>query len=187
LRRLRSIPPTGLSTRRGTYSSIVDLFASQIEQIRPPERKSVAESSEEIVELNNPGAYIGKYQNRTAPYMVEPMEVLTSPEFEACVFCGPAQCGKTQSLIVNWLAHAAVLEPLDLIIYSPSQAAARDFSMRRVDRLHRDSKRVKAALLPSKDKDNVFDKHYYNTLSSFVNGCYYGEPRNVMVTLRGAL
>ncbi|WP_274521447.1 TonB-dependent receptor [Xanthomonas arboricola] len=35
--------------------------------------------------------------------------------------------------------------------------------------------------------NNVFDKHYYNTLSSFVNGRYYGEPRNVMVTLRGAL
>ncbi|WP_355582702.1 TonB-dependent siderophore receptor [Xanthomonas cannabis] len=35
--------------------------------------------------------------------------------------------------------------------------------------------------------NNVFDKRYYTTLSSFVNGRYYGEPRNVMVTLRGAL
>ncbi|MEA9808938.1 TonB-dependent siderophore receptor [Xanthomonas campestris pv. raphani] len=35
--------------------------------------------------------------------------------------------------------------------------------------------------------NNVFDKRYYSTLSSFVNGRYYGEPRNVMVTLRGAL
>ncbi|MGQ3469441.1 hypothetical protein [Xanthomonas campestris] len=34
--------------------------------------------------------------------------------------------------------------------------------------------------------NNVFDKRYYSTLSSFVNGRYYGEPRNVMVTLRGA-
>ena len=35
--------------------------------------------------------------------------------------------------------------------------------------------------------NNVFDKRYYSTLSSFVNANYYGDPRNVVLTLRGTL
>jgi outer membrane receptor for ferric coprogen and ferric-rhodotorulic acid len=35
--------------------------------------------------------------------------------------------------------------------------------------------------------NNVFDKRYYSTLSSFVNANYYGDPRNVVLTLRGSL
>ena len=35
--------------------------------------------------------------------------------------------------------------------------------------------------------NNLFDKRYYSTLSSFVNANYYGDPRNLVLTLRGAL
>ncbi|MFD4837388.1 TonB-dependent siderophore receptor [Achromobacter sp. NPDC058515] len=34
---------------------------------------------------------------------------------------------------------------------------------------------------------NVFDKHYYGMLSQIRRGNHYGEPRNVMLTLRGTL
>lgn len=34
---------------------------------------------------------------------------------------------------------------------------------------------------------NVFDKHYYSMVSQIRRGNHYGEPRNVMVTLRGTL
>jgi outer membrane receptor for ferric coprogen and ferric-rhodotorulic acid len=33
--------------------------------------------------------------------------------------------------------------------------------------------------------NNVFDKTYYSSLANFVNSNYYGDPRNVMVTVRG--
>ncbi|PWB35622.1 TonB-dependent siderophore receptor [Pseudomonas sp. SDI] len=33
--------------------------------------------------------------------------------------------------------------------------------------------------------NNLFDKHYYQTIGSSVRGNWYGEPRNYMVTLRG--
>jgi len=33
--------------------------------------------------------------------------------------------------------------------------------------------------------NNVFDKTYYSSLTHFVNGSYYGDPRNVMLTVRG--
>lgn len=34
--------------------------------------------------------------------------------------------------------------------------------------------------------NNLFDKRYYSTLANFVNSNYYGDPRNVMLTLRGS-
>lgn len=68
----------------------------------------------------------------------------------------------TQALILNWLAYSIRVDPMDMIIYSPTQAAARDFSMRRVDRLHRHSKEIGALLARDRDADNKFDKHYRN-------------------------
>lgn len=66
----------------------------------------------------------------------------------------------TQGLILNWLAYSVAVDPMDMIIYSPTKGAARDFSMRRVDRLHRDSKEVGSRLLKKRDADNKFDKLY---------------------------
>jgi outer membrane receptor for ferric coprogen and ferric-rhodotorulic acid len=34
--------------------------------------------------------------------------------------------------------------------------------------------------------NNVFDKRYYKAVAGFGNGSYYGDPRNVMLTVRGA-
>lgn len=33
--------------------------------------------------------------------------------------------------------------------------------------------------------NNVFDKTYYTSSTTLVNGNYYGDPRNLMLTLRG--
>ncbi len=94
--------------------------------------------------------------------MVEPMETLTSRILNGVVFVGPAQCGKTQSLILNWVAHSARVDGMDMIVYSPTQAAARDFSVRRIDRMHRASPEIGAAMLKDRDADNKHDKHYRN-------------------------
>ncbi|MNF11963.1 Fe(3+)-pyochelin receptor precursor [compost metagenome] len=34
--------------------------------------------------------------------------------------------------------------------------------------------------------NNVFDKRYYSSVAALVNGNYYGDPRNFMLTLRGS-
>ncbi len=120
------------------------------------------EWAEDVRFINQPGAFVGDWNNDTTPYMVEPAEVLTSPQFKGNVFCGPAQCAKTDALIVNWIGYAATTDPQDMIVYSPTFTAARDFSMRRVDRLHRHTKEVGQALVKDKDSDNKFDKHYEN-------------------------
>lgn len=94
--------------------------------------------------------------------MREPMDMLQSRFHTAVIFVASAQSAKTQALILNWVAYSALVDGMDMIIFSPTQQAARDFSIRRIDRLHRYSPEIRAAQMPSRDADNVYDKHYRN-------------------------
>lgn len=146
----------------GNFNSLEDIFIELTELLRPPERISVSEAAEKYVVLNNPGSYIGPYTNRLAPYMVEPMDELQSRVFTGLVFVAPAQSAKTQALILNWIAYSVVIDGLDMIIYNPTQSAARDFSVRRIDRMNRHSPSIGTVLLADRDADNVYDKQYKN-------------------------
>lgn len=157
------LQPRTTKKKVSKYKSLGDLFARTAEKVFvPPRRMTVSEWAEEFRYINQPGAYVGDWENDTTPYMVEPADTLTMTEYKGEVFVGPAQCAKTDSLIVNWVGYSATTDPQDMIIYSPTFTAARDFSMRRIDRLHRHTEEVGAALVQAKDADNKFDKHYSN-------------------------
>lgn len=144
------------------YKNLAAIVADLAEQLRPPERLTVAQAAEMYRYVNQPGAYVGPWLNETAPYMVEPMNTFASRDYKKMAFVGPAQCGKTDALIVNGVAYSVKVDPLDTIVFCPTSGAARDFSMRRIDRLHMHSPEVGAMLMKSRDADNKFDKHYIN-------------------------
>jgi phage terminase large subunit GpA-like protein len=146
-----------------TFDDLGDLFSTVIEgALQPQRRLTVSEWAEAERYINQPGAYVGPWRNGTVPYMVEPMEIITDPNFSGEIFVGPAQCAKTDALIINTIGYSATTDPMDMIVYSPTTTAARDFSIRRVDRLHRHSKSVGAAMLKDRDADNRTDKQYAN-------------------------
>lgn len=141
------------------FGSLEDMIASAAEAIRPAKRMTVAEAAEEYRYINNPGAYVGPWLNKTTPYLVEPMNILASWKFTGMVFAGPAQCGKTD-MFPNWLGYSAICDPADMMLVQTSQTTARDFSMRRIDRLHRHSPRIGERLMNTKQADNTYDKTY---------------------------
>lgn len=143
------------------YDTLGDLVCDLAEQmLRPPERLSVSESAAKYRYLNNPGSYIGMWKNEKTPYLVEPMNELNSRDKKAVVLAAPAQSGKTDCILC-WLLYSVVCDPADLILYQTSNTAARDFSIRRVDRLHRHSKIFREYLGPKNDT-NVHDVKYRN-------------------------
>ena len=81
-----------------SFTSIEEMIAASAGGIRPPERLTVAQAAERYRYLNNPGSYVGYWDNTMAPYLVEPMEVLTSLEHIGMVFVGPARTGKALAL-----------------------------------------------------------------------------------------
>lgn len=121
------------------YDHLAKIFINLTESFVPKERLSVSEAAAKFRYLNNPGSYIGPWLNSETPYMVEPMDELDSRRFNGVVFAGPAQSAKTEALILNWIAKTACIDPADLLMFSPTMAMAKDFSARRVGRMHRHS------------------------------------------------
>ncbi len=155
-----ALPNLIQKTTTAKFRSIEDITISLTEILQPAERLSVSEAAAKYRKLNNRGAYQGEWKNSKVPYLREPMDMLASHDREGLVFVGPAQCGKTDGLIINWLAYAIKCAMLDMIIYSPTGAAARDFSLRRVDRLHLHSPDIGNMLSSERDSDNRLDKRY---------------------------
>lgn len=144
------------------YSDLGDVVCQTVENIwLDPDHRRPSEWAEQERYLNNAPGYVGPWRFSYAPYLREPLDMLVNPELEAVIFVGPAQCGKTE-IILNWAGYSVRAEPSDMTIFSPTQGNARDFSNRRIDRLHRDSELVGKELLESRDADNKFDKHYKN-------------------------
>lgn len=141
------------------FESLEHVLARAAEGLRPAERLSVSEAAALYRRLDNKGAYVGPWQNERTPYLVEPMDTLTSREFTGAVFAGPAQCGKTD-MFLNWLLYSVICDPADMMLIEKVNTTARDFSIRRIDRLHRHSPEVGSRLIARRDADNTFDKQY---------------------------
>lgn len=147
-------------TKTKNFDSVPEIVATLADQLRPPERMTVHQAAARYRYVNQPGSYVGWWNNNVAPYMVEVMNTLVSRDFNHLAFAGPAQSSKTDSIVINGLLYRVKVDPMDSILYCPTGSAARDFSIRRVDRLHRHSPAVGECLLPGSDSDNTFDKHY---------------------------
>lgn len=80
------------------FQSIEEMIAASAGGIRPPERLTVSQVAERYRFLNNPGSYVGYWDNTIAPYLVEPMDVLTSLDYVGMIFAGPARTGKALAL-----------------------------------------------------------------------------------------
>lgn len=144
------------------FRNLCELISKAAEGFAPPQRMTVSEAAAEYRKINNPGSYVGDWNNDMAPYLVEPMDECASKLYTGLAFVGPAQSGKTDALDINFIVYSVMVDPMDMIIYSPTNTAARDFSIRRIDRLHRHSPKVGSKLLKRPDADNKFDKQYDN-------------------------
>ena len=163
----------GQSIQRA-YEHLSQIFLKLSDLFLPPERLTVSEAAAKYRYLNNPGAYVGPWMNDVVPQMVEPMDALASRYYDGVIFVGPAQSGKTDTLILNWLLYSAKVDPMDMLLFSPSMAAAKDFTERRIDRMHRQSEpRTGKLLLPDRDADNKFMKRYS---SGMMLSCGWPSP-----------
>jgi phage terminase large subunit GpA-like protein len=141
------------------FLHLEDVLLEAARSVRPPERLTVSEAAAKYRYMNNPGSYVGPWKNETTPYLVEPMDILPSHEYDGMIFVASAQSGKTD-MFINWLNYTVRCDPSDMMLIQTAQATARDFSVRRVDRFHRQNPKTEAHLIQRKDADNIFDKKY---------------------------
>lgn len=140
------------------FATLEDMIVWAAQDVQPMRHMTVPEAAEAIpLKLHNKGSYVGDWRNAKVPYMVEPAECLTNPDLKSVVFVGPAQCGKTQALLLNFAFHTFLTSPMDMTFVLPSQAAGRDFSERRIKRLIRQNETLADKVMPGRQNQNVFD------------------------------
>lgn len=133
-------------------------LCSSIDALRPPKRVTVADGAASSLLLKRPGDAPTAWSAKDTPYMVEPMNTLSSRQHSSTCFVGPAQCGKTVSLGEGWMAHAIANDPGDMLIVQMTESKAREYSRQRIDRALDHS--PKLSVFKSSLTDNLHDKMF---------------------------
>lgn len=141
------------------YASAWGCVLDALPALGPAQRISVPAAAAQYRTVEAPG-YSGPWVNETAPYMVEPAEIMTSRRFEGVAFAGPARTLKTDALLVNTILHRVVAQPRDVLVVHMDKTSARKFSMTTIGKLVRDNPEVRKRLMPGRSSDNIFDKRF---------------------------
>lgn len=102
---------------------------------RPTPRIDVAEFAARNRWLANPGGgYTGRWSHDQAPYLIGPMQALTSRQHTTMVVVGPGQSGKT-TIAENWVLRDVAIDPANVLWYMQTDRVMRDFVKGEFDRM----------------------------------------------------
>lgn len=137
-----------------------------IDALRQATPKTIIEYAEENREIKNTGSWIGKYSSALTPYMVEPTNLINSPDYREIIFTGPSRLGKSD-VVINVLYDSVKNHPRDIAIYHMSRDSAQGFSNQDLSKAlyiggdHKEPTELGKALLA----DNVFEKRFMSGMS----------------------
>ncbi len=80
------------------FETLEQVIFDASDTIKPVEEISVSQNAAEKRNINVPGAHVGKWANDKTPYLIEPMDTLSSHEHDGMIFAGPARTGKALAL-----------------------------------------------------------------------------------------
>lgn len=131
------------------WFSIESMLLDAAAMIRPSARMTVSEWAEKNRWIDVPGAYTGKWHNSSTPYLIEPMNCLSSLDHTAVVLAGPARSGKSD-IVFNWIGYSLECDPVDMRVYLQTKIWAEEWS-------NGDLERAMMAHAPG--KKSPFEKH----------------------------
>lgn len=132
--------------------------------LRPPSRIDVAAAAEAF-RMVNAGGHWEAWSNEVAPYMVEPMRMITSRRFTELYFAGPARSVKTAGLIENAIAHAIVCNPRTVHVTQMTGTAARTYAIEKIEPLILNSPELRARLGRRRTDNNIQEKRFSGGMS----------------------
>lgn len=136
------------------FAAAADICLDGVLRLAPPRRIAVSQAAIESVRVATPSGS-SVWDADLTPYMLEPLDRLSSRKYEAVVFVGPARSGKTQALVDGWLAYMATCDPGDALLYFATEANALDYSRRRLRRLLDNSPQLSAIKSPRGHDNNM--------------------------------
>ena len=144
------------------YAQALSDLCSGYKAFEPPSATTVSRGAAQCLVVKQPGAASGPWDPDETPYMVEPMDMLSSRLHESEVFIGPARTGKTQGLLIGWMGHSICNDPGDMLFIQMTQDKAREFSKTDVRRAIDHSPKVTEMLSRSASDRNTHDIMFRN-------------------------
>lgn len=142
------------------YGSAREIRRGIAEMIRPPQQTTVAESIARNLRIVNPSGARENWNPDTAPYMVEPVNLVRSRRYEGLIFMGPARSGKTIALGDGVMAYSIVDDPADCMVFEKSKDDSEDYSKTRMRRAIHGSPELAKRISPRAHDDNVYLKTF---------------------------
>lgn len=142
------------------YASAAEMRRDVSVLLRPPRRMPVAEAVKKYMRVPMGGGSAVQWEDTLTPYIIEPMNCLTSRKYDAVIFVGPARTGKSLGLIDGWIVYTIVCDPADFLLIQMTEEKAREHSKKRLDRTFRASPEVAKRLSPRTNDNNVHDKTF---------------------------
>lgn len=131
-----------------------EVIAAALDALAPPQRLTVSQvAPRRNVRIKSDWR---PWDPDVAPYMREPQDLVTSRRFRELAFVGPARSLKTQSLVLNTIAHGILAAPRTMHVVLPSQQGASNFSEEELGPTIRNSPELAARLR----QDNLWRKTF---------------------------
>ena len=122
------------------------IIANAIKAFLPPEQIDVAAYAAEHRYLDNRGGgYVGRWNHDEAPYLVAPMESLTSRKHLTTAVVGPGRSGKT-AIGQNWMLQSVEVDPADMLVYGATDAMIEEYVKAEIDPMIDSHKEIRKRL-----------------------------------------
>jgi phage terminase large subunit GpA-like protein len=146
------------------FASAASIVLDGVSRVKPPRRERVCDVAERAVWIQAVGGP-AQWRASVTPYMIEPMNLISSRTHEAVVFCGPSRSGKTIALCGGGIAHQALCNPLDMAIYLSTEENAKAFSHEVMHRIHKYSCELRSRLSKRAADKNIYAIRYADGMS----------------------
>lgn len=128
--------------------------------LRAPRRMPVAEAVKKYMRIPTATGNGTPWDPEIAPYIIEPMNSLSSRDYDAVIFVGPSRTGKTLGLIDGWIVYNIVCDPADMLVVQITRDKAQEHAKKRLARTFRISPEVAKRLSPRRNDNNILDKYF---------------------------
>lgn len=146
---------------------IEGMYVEAAGSVRPPQRMSVAEYAQKHRYLPGGSGRGDRWRNEKTPYLVEPMEWLTSRMYQTIAIPGPGQVGKTV-VPENWLLQSVALDPAPFLWYMQSDDSLEAYVKARINPMIDDHDEMRTALGPRPIDDSLHFKLFRGMTAQFL-------------------
>ncbi|MDD2794374.1 terminase gpA endonuclease subunit [Acidocella sp.] len=155
-----------LALSSGNFASGAHLVAEALKAFLPAEPVNVADCAAAHRWLSNEGGgYVGRWNHDQAPFLMEPMDLLSETAYPTQVVAGPGQCGKSE-IGRNWLFASVISDPADFLWYSGSEPQVTTESKINITRMIQDHPELRAIL----SNNSLFFKRFGSMSVQFLAG-----------------